>query len=431
MTLTLDPPVVDGSADQQVEAGSSIELFTGGGGLALAMHDARFRHLLAVEWDKRACETLLSNVADPYSADNPDPVSVDAQWPLKHGDVKEVDFRRWAGAVDVVAGGVPCQPWSLGGAHKGYDDPRNLWPELFRCVRETRPRAIVAENVRGLTRRSFKPYYDYILRELSAPFEQRVEGEDWRDHDKRLLKVLDRQAGDLTERYDVTCTLVNAADYGVPQVRWRVFVVAFRKDLGLAGWTFPRATHSEAVLAQTQRTGEYWQRHRIRPRGPVQPEIIDIDDAAKPWVTLRDALRKTPKLPEPTVGQESSGWLHHVGWPGAREYPGHTPNDLDKPAKTIKAGVHGVPGGEGVVRKDDGTIRYLTVREVARIMTFPDKWQLAGPRGEQMRQLGNAVPVELGRVVADSVAEALRSVHEVTGPNAESGHGKPMADGKS
>lgn len=74
----------------------------------------------------------------------------------------------------------------------------------------------------------------------------------------------------------------------------------------------------------------------------------------------------------------------------------------------MKAGVHGVPGGESVLRKDDGSIRYLTVREVARIMTFPDNWWLAGLRGEQMRQLGNGVPVDLGAVVARSVADALR-----------------------
>lgn len=117
--------------------------------------------------------------------------------------------------------------------HKGYDDPRNLWPELFRCVRQTRPRAVIAENVKGLLRPSFKPYYDYILRELAAPFERRVDNEDWDDHDARLMRVL-RVQGEPTERYDVRYLLVNVADYGVPQARWRVFVVAFCRDLGLS-----------------------------------------------------------------------------------------------------------------------------------------------------------------------------------------------------
>jgi DNA (cytosine-5)-methyltransferase 1 len=420
MTMMLERRATSAASapPRREEAGSGIELFTGGGGLALAMHGAGFRNLLAVEWDKRACETLLENVARPYSADLPDPASVDDPWPLIHGDVKAVDFSRWLGKVDVIAGGVPCQPWSLGGVHKGYDDPRNLWPELFRCVRETRPKAIVAENVRGLKRQSFKPYHDYIVRELSAPFERRVDGEDWRDHDARLRKALDREPSDLTERYDVSCQLVNAADYGVPQIRWRVFVVAFRKDLGLADWEFAKATHSEAALRDSQTYGAYWRRHRISSPCPEPADLVDVAHNAKPWVTLRDALREKPRLPEPIEGRESTGWLHHVGWPGARQYPGHTPNDLDKPAKTVKAGVHGVPGGEGVVRLDDGSIRYLTVREVARVMTFPDTWRLAGPRGEQMRQLGNAVPVKLGRVVADSVAKALRGAATEAAPEA-------------
>jgi DNA (cytosine-5)-methyltransferase 1 len=111
---------------------------------------------------------------------------------------------------------------------------------------------------------------------------------------------------------------------------------------------------------------------------------------------------------------EHPDFLHHFGWPGAREYAGHTPNDLDKPAKTVKAGVHGVPGGETVLRLDDGSIRYMTVREVARVMTFPDDFRLEGPRGEQMRQLGNAVPADLAKFMAKAVADALRSAADGT-----------------
>jgi DNA (cytosine-5)-methyltransferase 1 len=345
---------------------SSIELFTGGGGLALGLEAAGFRHVLVNEIDRRACATLAANRA----------------WPLAEGDVRGLDFASFEGKVDVVAGGVPCQPWSLGGAHRGYDDARNLWPELFRVVRETRPKAVIAENVKGLLRPSFRPYYDYILRELSAPFEERVDGEDWHDHDRRLRKALSAPESDASERYDVHYLLVNAADYGVPQVRWRVFVVAFRADLRV-NWTWPGATHSEAA-----------------------PIGARTHDGPQPWRTVRDAIGDLPAPPGDRV--ETPGYLHHVGWDGAREYPGHTPNDLDRPAKTVKAGVHGVPGGESVIRLDDGSIRYLTVREVARLMTFPDDWFLAGPRGEQMRQLGNAVPVKLAAIMARAVRAALK-----------------------
>jgi DNA (cytosine-5)-methyltransferase 1 len=387
------------------EVGTSVELFTGGGGLAYAMHEAGFRHLLAVELDARACSTLRANRACDYVDGDGEPSTLGSRWPLVEGDVRDVDFTRLDGRVDVVAGGVPCQPWSLGGVHRGYDDARNLWPELFRVVRETRPRAVIAENVKGLLRPSFAPYYDYILRELEAPFERRVDGEDWRDHDKRLTKAIKSNKADPAERYEVTRVLVNAADYGVPQVRWRVVVVAFRKDLGLSEWRFPEPTHSETALWHAQASGDYWDTADRSPREGLVPTSLPMEDGKLPWRTLRDAIQD---LPEP-VGYkvEHPDWLHHYGWPGAREYPGHTPNDLDRPAKTIKAGVHGVPGGESVMRLDNGTIRYMTVREAARVMTFPDDWRLEGPRGEQMRQLGNAVPVHLGKVVAESVAAAL------------------------
>lgn len=386
--------------------GTSIELFTGGGGLALAMHNAGFRHLLAVELERRACATLRANRAVGLVDGRLVPQELSDRWPLVESDVRAVDFGPWLGQVDVIAGGVPCQPWSLGGVHKGYDDPRNLWPELFRCIRETRPRAIVAENVKGLLRPSFKPYYDYILRELAAPFEERIDGEDWHDHDKRLAKAIKSNGADPTERYDVKYLLVNAADYGVPQVRWRVFVVAFRKDSDLSEWEFPRPTHSQLALQHAQDNGEYWDDHGVSARSEFTLEVLPIADDLERWRTLRDAICD---LPEPLGDYlEHPHWLHHQGWPGARQYPGHTPNDLDRPAKTVKAGVHGVPGGESVIRRNDGSIRYMTVREAARVMTFPDDWRLEGPRGEQMRQLGNAVPVRLGQVMAHSVAEALR-----------------------
>ncbi len=399
---SLDRPV---QTVEPAAAGTSIELFTGGGGLALAMHHAGFRHLLAVELDRRACATLRGNVAADLLADMLPVTELDDPWPLIEGDIRKADFAPWEGHTDVVAGGVPCQPWSLGGVHRGVDDKRNLWPELFRCVREVRPRAIIAENVKGLLRPSFRPYYDYILRELAAPFEQRIDGEEWFDHDKRLMKALAADSGDPLDRYDVSFQLVNAADYGVPQQRWRVFVVALRHDLGLADWKFPEPTHSELALLNDQDTTAYWDEHGIERVEGLVPTVLPRPDGRERWRTLRDAICD---LPGP-VGDyiEHPNWLHHVGWPGARVYPGHTPNELDRPAKTVKAGVHGVPGGESVLRRDDGSIRYLTVREVARIMTFPDNWWLAGPRGEQMRQLGNAVPVDLGAVVARSVADAL------------------------
>jgi len=121
-----------------------------------------------------------------------------------------------------------------------------------------------------------------------------------------------------------------------------------------------------------------------------------------PWRTVRDALEG---LPEPH--EKGSHLLNHRLQIGARAYPGHTGSPLDLPAKTLKAGDHGVPGGENMLVRPDGSIRYFTVRESARLQTFPDGYELHGSWSEAMRQLGNAVPMHLGRAVAASVAEHL------------------------
>ena len=405
---------------------TGVELFAGGGGLAIGVHRAGFRPLLLNEFAKRACETLLLNVAQEY--EDREYVPDDGEpWPLIQGDVRDVKFRYLEDKVDLLAGGPPCQPFSLRGVHRGDEDERNMFPQMFRAIREIRPKAVICENVRGLLRPSFHPYFEYILRELSLPFEER-RGSSWEEHDARLIRRLGEVPEDSPDRYVVTAMPVNAADYGVPQIRHRVIIVAFRADLGIDWERFrPRPTHSETALIRSMVTGEYWERHKRVPakvRQAVRDRLPDPppeDDGLLPWRTLRDAIAgldgapPLPPIPLDKLDRKEhnlGGFTDHIGWPGARIYAGHTPNQLDRPAKTVKAGVHGVPGGESVMLLDDGTHRYMSVRETARVMTFPDDWRLAGPRGEKMRQLGNAVPVKLAEVFARAVADALDSVEE-------------------
>lgn len=394
---------------------TSIELFTGTGGLAEGLHRAGFRHLVAVELYHRACESLLVNRAtrceNPVEAAGSVPAE-DDRWPLFEGKVEDVDFTPFLGKVDVLAGGVPCQPWSIAGKKEDIEEKiggeRNLWPEMFRVAHEARPKAIVAENVIGLTRPSFKDYYDYILDGLRVPHERRLDGENWRNHHERLRKRIKAKDVPDADRYVVKSVPLNAADYGVPQLRKRLFIVAFRADLEIE-WTPPEATHSQSSLIRDLLNGKYWRRHKISPRKDVIDSLTAmLPDNKKPWRTLRDGIEG---LDEPELDRTppSGGPLHHVGWPGARKYRGHQPSDLDWPSKTIKAGVHGVAGGELTVVDRLGRYRYLTVREVARLMTFEDKWALDGTRGPQMRQLGNAVPVDMARAVGDSVLAQLRA----------------------
>lgn len=396
----------------------SVELFAGAGGLALGVGLAGFDPMAVVEWDKWACDTLRENQRVGYPLVN--------GWPVHEGDVRAFDWSSVPEDIDLLAGGPPCQPFSMGGKHAGYDDRRDMFPATIEVVRQLRPRAFIVENVKGLTRSSFANYYQYIILRLANPEAPIRKHETWFDHLLRLQKLHTRgkRAGDLT--YNVVPTLVNAADYGIPQTRHRVFMVGFRSDLGLE-WSFPEPTHSlDALLCSQWITGEYWSRHGIgaqhRPAMPArmtqrirQLASADLVPSLLPWRTTRDALIG---LPDPR-SRKAREFLNHRFQDGARAYPGHTGSDLDMPAKTLKAGDHGVPGGENMVVTNCGT-RYFTVRESARLQTFPDGYRLHGSWTECMRQLGNAVPMMLGRIVAASVAERLvearvREITRITG----------------
>lgn len=382
----------------------SVELFTGAGGLALGISRAGFTHDLLVEIDKHAQGTLGRNrVHVPEVRDWP-PVVLD--------DVTEVDYAPLEGKVDLLAAGTPCQPFSLGGKHQGDLDDRNMFPQVFRATRELRPRAVLIENVRGLMRDSVKPYFDYILRQLEFPEREPLDGEDWKAHDAKLAEAVEAGIDGSDElSYKVGYEVLNAADFGVPQRRQRIFIVAFRSDLGITPTpSFP--THSRDALLHAQYVdGTYWQEHDLSPQ-PIPHALINrarrLAQGAPPpesrWRTVRDALAG---LPEPLDLEEHSAFHNHAGNPGARAYVGHTGSPMDEPAKTLKAGVHGVPGGENMLRRSDGTVRYFTPREAARLQTFPDEYRFSGPWSEVMRQLGNAVPAEMARHLSDSIREAL------------------------
>jgi DNA (cytosine-5)-methyltransferase 1 len=336
-----------------------------------------------------------------------------SDWRVIEQDVRCVDYEEF-GAVDLVAGGAPCQPFSIGGRHVGMDDKRNMIPEFIRAIRALSPRAFILENVRGLLRPAFHDYFSYVTLELTYPGVQRKSGEDWTAHYRRLKAV--KASGSACElQYSVYTRLFNAADYGVPQTRTRVFLVGFQADAGI-DYRFPNPTHDvDALLRAQWVTGEYWERHGVRrPATPttVQSTLSTLANSEllpkQPWRTVRDALSG---LPEPCLNGDPAGILNHRLIPGARSYPGHTGSVLDLPAKTLKAGVHGVPGGENTVILDDGSVRYFSVRESARVQTFPDPWRFEGSWSETMRQLGNAVPMDLAAIVARSVALGLRPVN--------------------
>lgn len=385
----------------------SVELFAGAGGLAMGVSLAGFESLAVVEWDKWACDTIRENQRRGF------PVVRD--WPLWEGDVREFDWSSVPEGIELLAGGPPCQPFSMGGKHGAFGDRRDMFPATVEVVRQLRPKSFIIENVKGLTRSSFANYYQYILLQLEFPEVARKGSEGWMDHLKRLQSEKTSGALHLSGlTYNVVPTLVNAADYGVPQKRERVFIVGFRSDLGIE-WSFPRPTHGlDALLHSQWVTGDYWERHgiarRSRPEIPARLEgrvgrlaamLLPPDE--KPWRTVRDALVDIPD-PRRCNGRD---FLNHNFQDGARAYPGHTGSPLDLPAKTLKAGGHGVPGGENMMVLESGEVRYFSARESARLQTFPDGYVFHGSWTETMRQLGNAVPVALARRVAASVAVRL------------------------
>lgn len=384
----------------------SVELFTGAGGLALGLEKAGFRHDALIELDEHACSTIHLN----ESLGHP----LAKGWRLFAEDVRGVQYEKVVKCVDMVAGGPPCQPFSLGGKHRAFKDRRDMFPEAVRAVRELRPRCFLFENVKGLLRQSFATYFNYVILQLTYPTLSRRENESWESHLSRLERW--HTSGKSSELfYRVVYRLLNAADYGVPQNRHRVFIVGFRSDLERE-WSFPKPTHTiERLLWEQWVDGSYWEEHKVskKARPPMPPRFrsrverlaSDYGLFEPPGVryrTVRDALKG---LPDPRDKRHAVP--NHEFRDGARPYPGHTGSALDDPAKALKAGDHGVPGGENMIAMPDGTCRYFTVRESARLQTFPDDYLFSGSWTEAMRQVGNAVPVELAAAVGQSVMTQL------------------------
>lgn len=386
----------------------SVELFAGAGGLGIGLAQSGFVPQMVVEYNKWCCDTLRDNhgiLGDDGRSDGKSP------WRVFEGDVRKVDFRPLAGKLDLISGGPPCQPFSLGGRHRAYDDARDMFPQAVRAVREARPRAFVFENVKGLTRASFLSYFEYVKLQMEHPELVARPDEEWQDHLRRLEQhhTSTRRPG---LHYQVVTKLLNSANYGVPQKRERVLFVGFRDDVD-ASWSFGPGDFTQEALVWDQMFGDYWERHSVAKKDRVLEgralqlsKRLSVEEKPEslPWRTTRDAIGD---LPDPEGAKSSHRVLDHRFQPNAKVYPGHTGSYLDEPSKTLKAGVHGVPGGENMLRRADGSVRYFTVREGARIQTFPDGYKFHGAWTECMRQLGNAVPAELARVVGDSVAARL------------------------
>ena len=386
----------------------SIELFAGCGGLALGIARAGFKNDWIVECDADSVATLNENKNRK--------VKHVRHWEVAHEDSRNLDFRDLDG-VDLLTGGPPCQPFSIGGKHLGPGDPRNMWPEAIRAVEEIRPKAFIFENVRGLLRTAFSDYLEYIMLQLSYPDLRSQPDEGWECHLERLRKHV-KVSRNGERQYRVLARAINAADYGAPQKRHRAIIIGVASKFD-DDWGFPAPTHSQEALAWSKHVDcDYWGRHGARrickPASKSEQyalkRALSSDKKPKelPWQTVRDTIAD---LPAPTKGEKVEGHWQH---PGARAYSNHTGSCLDEPAKALKAGDHGVPGGENMLANRLGNVRYFTVREMARLQGFPDEFVISGSWKAATRQLGNAVPTSVGECIGKAVLRIIRS-NGVTG----------------
>lgn len=375
---------------------NSAEMFSGCGGLALGMSRAGFQHVLMAEFDRDAVATAKYNASRAVEHVH--------GWPVEQIDVRDIEWEALKGQLTVVSGGPPCQPFGIGGKKLGPADSRDMWPEAIRAIREAQPEGFLFENVRNIAGPRFRSYLDWIVEYLARPDSKPLADESFHHHFDRL-----KQSDEVPD-YRVIWQLVNAADYGAPQIRHRVLIFGVRSTSDKLPKPMSPTHSRDRLLWDQYVTGSYWERHglarRIEPTNKADQNRVSKLRASKvmpdelPWITVRDELAD---LGEP------NGRNNHSYQPGARVYPGHTGSPLDLPAKALKAGDHGVPGGENMMVRDDGTVRYFTTREAARLVGLPDDYLFPRSWSESMRQLGNAVPAQLGEAAGAWLRKLISS----------------------
>ena len=318
-------------SDEQLnmpEPPAVVSLFSGAGGLDLGFKKAGFNLLWANDIDSYATETYRNNIGDHIVC----------------GDIKSIATNDIP-ECDVLIGGFPCQGFSVANTKRNLNDTRNqLYRQYLRILRAKRPKAFVAENVKGILSMGNGEVIKKIVKEFES-------------------------AG-----YSVTYKLLNAADYGVPQTRQRVFIVGVRKDLH-GRFQYPIRTHS----------------------GKNEPGM-------KPWVTLEEAFKRIPDPDGPKADEVPNNTYSNYKMV-LNGYLGKRPTHSDKPAPTVTA--RGDRKGGAVVLPHPSGKRRMTVRELATIQDFPIEFKFYGSRTDCYRQVGNAVPVGLAFAIAKSVLRLL------------------------
>jgi len=326
-----------------------LELFAGAGGLAIGLEQAGIKCVALNEIDKWACQTLRKNRPN---------------WNVLEGDIKNFDFTNYKNQIDIVTGGFPCQSFSYAGKRLGLEDARGtLFYEFARAVNEVKPPICVGENVKGL---------------LNHDGGKTLQG---------MISILDEIG------YRVMpVQVLKAVNYNVPQKRERLILVGVRKDIHI-NFEYPKAYKKIYNLADALKKGTLYETDVPKSVGAKYPDskrnILDLVPQKGYWRDLPLDLQKQFMGKSFYLGGGKTGMARRIGW--------------DEPCLTLTCS----PAQKQTERCHPEETRPFTVREYARIQTFPDDWEFQGSAAHQYKQIGNAVPVNLGKEIGYSIVSFL------------------------
>lgn len=328
---------------------SSIELFAGAGGLALGLEKAGLSCVLLNEIDHWAAETLRVNRPS---------------WNVIEKDVRELSLKKYLGKVDVVTGGFPCQAFSYAGKKLGLEDARGtLFYEFARIVNEVRPKICIGENVRGL---------------LNHDKGKTLQG---------MISVLDSLGYNVIEP-----RVLKAIHYKVPQKRERLIIVGVRKDLNV-NFQYPLPYKELYTLKDALKKGRLFDSDVPASKGATYPvakqKVLTLVPPGGYWRNLPLDIQKEYMKKSFYLGGGKTGMARKISW--------------DEPCLTLTCS----PAQKQTERCHPEKNRPFTVREYARIQTFPDDWQFAGSLTNQYKQIGNAVPVNLAYEIGTAIIKFL------------------------
>jgi len=330
-----------------------LELFAGAGGLAVGLEQAGLRCVALNDVDKWACQTLKNNRPS---------------WNVLVGDVKEFDFSKYYNKVDVVTGGFPCQAFSYAGKKLGFTDARGtLFYEFARVIKEVNPLICIGENVRGL---------------LSHDQGKTLQG---------MISILDEIGYKV-----VPVEVLKAINFKVPQKRERLILVGIRKDIDLK-YNYPKPHRKVYNLKDALKKGELFDQDVPKSIGAKYPkskiDVLDLVPQKGYWRDLPLEIQKKYMGGSFHLGGGKTGIARRIGW--------------DEPCLTLTCS----PTQKQTERCHPEETRPFTVREYARIQTFPDDWEFNGSIVQQYKQIGNAVPVNLAKEIGYSVVNFLNTYY--------------------